>query len=368
MIGPLVLTGFWFLIRRYSLQDGPSISLLELSHSFIQGLPGLIQQTGKILFPFNLSVMPTVQDTSLIFGILAIITLVIVFYKSKDKRIDYIAFGFCWFIFFLLPTFAVKASSPGNNFQHEHRLYVPMIGFFILFMETEIMRKLNFKNKGTLFICASIIIVLSLLGFNYSKRFKNTFNFWENAAANSPRSSAAQKGLGNAYFRAGKFDKAKAQFLKTIHLNPNETIAHNNLGLIYMNNNLLKEAEGEFKKEIAINPQFDKAYFNLGLVYSKQGNIQEAKTLWKKTLSINPDNFDASNNLARIYYREGRTKEAKNMWENILRVNPDYLNAYKNLVNYYYDQKDFPTAIYYVNELRKRAVEIPPDILKALGL
>lgn len=368
MIGWLIVLGFWFLIRRYTLGGGGGLSPFELSQSLLQALPGLIQQIGKILLPFNLSVMPTIRDTNIIYGILTIFILAIVFYKSKSKRITYAIFGFSWFIFFLFPTYAVRISSAENYFQLEHRLYIPMIGFFIGLIETDIVKKLNFRNKRTLIICGSIILILSIATFHYSKRFKDTFSFWKDAATNSPHSSAAQKGLGNAYFRAGKYGNAEGQYIKAIELNPNEQMVHNNLGLIYMYKNLLKEAEEEFRKEMVVNPEFDKVCYNLGLVYSKQNRIQEARAIWEKALSLNPENFDASNNLAHIYYQEGKTKEAKEMWENILHVNPDYVYAYKNLVMYYYDQKDFPKAIYYVKELRKRGVEIPLEILKKLNM
>lgn len=123
---------------------------------------------------------------------------------------------------------------------------------------------------------------------------------------------------------------AKEAWLKTLELNPRIQTVHNNLGLVYMDEHKYKEAEDEFKKELLINNNYDTAFFNLGMLYYKQGNIKQAEGLWEKTIEINPNNFDAYGTLLRHYYKN----------KNYLRYN------------------------YHVEQLKRRNIQIPPELLK----
>ncbi|MBI3534814.1 MAG: tetratricopeptide repeat protein, partial [Deltaproteobacteria bacterium] len=360
--GWLAALGSWYMIRASVLERADE-KLSGLSMALLHNLTALIQQAGKMLLPFNMSTMPTIEDTSYLFGIGTIIILIIAFYNSEAKQIPRIIFGLCWFMFFLLPTYVAT-----SVFQHDTRLYVPMIGFSILVMETDVMRNINLSNKKTLQMCMLILIIMFITTFSFSRKYTDRFTFWEDAAINSPHSGLTQKVLGINYSLKGEFDKAEAQYVKAIQLDSYSETAYNNLGLIYMNRNELEKAENEFKKEIEINPQFDLAYYNLGLAYSRQGKIQEAWESWQKTLVVNPQNADALNSIALLYFQQEKYKEAADIWLSIIRLHPDYLNAYENLVTYYHKQNDLPKAVYYVEQLRSKGVPIPPQILKELNM
>jgi len=91
-----------------------------------------------------------------------------------------------------------------------------------------------------------------------------------------------------------------------------------------------KQAEEEFKKELVLNPSSDKTLFSLGLLYHTQGKLKQAEDSWLNAVKINPDNID----------------------------------ALKNLVIYYHEQKNTAKAKYYIIELQKRGIQIPPKYLE----
>jgi tetratricopeptide (TPR) repeat protein len=298
-------------------------------------LSAVVLYVGKMLLPFNLSVLPISQDSSLIYGVVTLAIVLVFLIFTKNRRYGYILFGASWLILFLLPSFVFSDPSRFIGVAlYEHRIYLPLIGFIILLMETDLVRNnIDIKKKG-LVLGLLIIIAFSAMTFIHCRDFKNRANFWESAVKTSPHHPLAHRNLGAMYYLDGNLDKAEPEYKKALELNPYEPMAHNNLALIYMRKNRLKEAEQEFTKELKINPYYDNAYFNYGLLCARQGRWGDAAALWKRTLEINPDHIEACEYLAL----------------------------------YYYDQGDFHLARHYVAELQKRGIQIRPEILKALNL
>ncbi len=280
--------GFWFILRYLTLKDSVSLTLVEMIRSLFSNLPATIQFIGKIFFPFNLSVLPVMQDTTFVYGIISITLLALVLFLTKTKRWNFILLGFLWFFAFLFPSFIRPNSALVADFI-EHRLYVPIIGIFIILLETDLVKKIDLKKRSALIIIGSLVLFLSFITFIHSRNFTDRLSFWNNAAQNSPHYPLAHRNLGAMEYLNGNIDKAEKEYRKALELNPMEEMAHNNLGLVYVQQNRLVEAEEEYKKEIAINPNYDNVYYNLGLLYWQQKKYTEAISSWKKTLELNPN-------------------------------------------------------------------------------
>ncbi len=331
LLGSSGAVGIWILLRYFALNGSTPATLINIIKSVFSSLPALIQLLGKIFFPFNLSVLPIMKDTTFIYGIISIILLTVILFFTKNRRWNYILFGLMWFLFFLLPSFIRPDPNSVANFS-EHRLYLPIIGIFIILLETDFIKKIDIKKKSTLIIISSVIIIFSLITMVHSRNFVNRLAFWKNATETSPSYAFSSNNLGAMNFLDGNMLEAEIQFKKTLELNPNEPMTHNNLGLTYANQNKFTEAEIEYKKEIEINPNYDNAYFNLGLLYWKQEKIAEAEIKWKETLEINPNHIDALKALAANYY----------------------------------DQKNYKDAAFYTGELYKRGFQLPPEFLQLI--
>lgn len=325
------IVGLWFIFRHFALQNSMAMSLSDMLKSVFFNLPALIQFLGKIFFPFNLTVLPIIQDTTFTYGVVAIFLLALMIFFTKSKRWNLILFGLGWFFAFLLPSFIRPNSSLTADFI-EHRLYVPIIGFFILVMETEIAKKFDYKKTVALIFAGIIIVIFSVISFSHSRNFVDRLAFWKNAVQNSPHYPLAHRNLGAMYYLADNLDEAEKEFNKALELNPNEEMGHNNLGLIYMKRGEGERAEAEFKKELEINPYYDAAYFNLGLLYYQLGRKEETEALWKKTLEINPN----------------------------------YGDAWRNLAILFYEKKNFTEATEFAKGAYLRGVQLPPELIKLL--
>lgn len=308
-IGALVIIGLWAVARHLALDSSSPITVVDTFKSIYSSLPGLIQYIGKIILPFNLNVLPIMEDTTFIYGIISVSLLVGLFLMTKTKRWIYILFGTIWFLAFLLPSFIRPDPNKIADF-FEHRLYVPIIGIFIILLEIDFIKNLNFRKKITLIIIGILILILSMITLVHSNNFDNRLAFWKNAVKNSPHYAFAHQNLGAIEFLEKNIENSEKELKIALLLNPNEKMAHNNLGLVYFNKNKFSEAEEEYKKELKINPYYDNAHYNLGLLYYRQLKYTEAENSWKKTLSINPGYNDALKMLALLYYNNKNYKEA----------------------------------------------------------
>ncbi len=326
------IVAVWFLLRHFALKGSAGLGITEMLKSVFLNLPAVIQFIGKIFFPFNLSVLPIIQDTTFVYGTIAVIILLLMFSFTKQKRWPMILFGLGWFFAFLAPSFIRPNSDLAADFI-EHRMYVPIIGFFILIMETFLFRRFNLNRKSVIALSAAVISLFGIISIFHIQNFKNRTAFWENAAKNSPHYPLAHRNLGAMLYLDGKQDEAEPEFKKALELNPNEEMAHNNLGLIYMDKGDFQSAEKEFNEELKVNPYYDNAYFNRGLLYYKTERFDEAVDFWKKTLEINPG----------------------------------YSQALYNIFAYYYQKQDKDQSVYWANEAQKMGIPLLPEMQKMLN-
>lgn len=293
-VGSIGVIELWAISRNFVLKSEGTMALIDMTKSVYFNLPAVIQFMGKIFFPFNLSVLPIMQDTTFWYGIIAIVLLAVLLFFTKTKRWIFILLGCGWFLAFLLPSF-IRPNNTINADFIEHRLYVPIIGVFIILLETDVIKKIDLTKKSTLIIIGFLLLMFTIITIMHSRNFADKIAFWKNAAQNSPHLPLAHLNLGAMEYLDGDMDNAEKEFNIALGLNPKARMAHNNLGLIYISQNKLAEAENEYKKELQINPYYDNAYFNLGSLYWRQQKYDEAKRCWKSTLIINPNYFGKSN-------------------------------------------------------------------------
>ncbi len=310
----------WLLARELVLRQ-QVLTAPVLLKSFAANWPVAIQVVGKLLLPLNLSVLPTIKDTGYVYGFVTIAFLIISLALSRNKQSGLVMFGFLWFAFFLLPT--LLTHNPflafGIDYQLEHRVYLPMLGFIIMLLELDFIKSADFKKITPKAIGVLFIFIFSAITLVHSYNFKDRLMFWKNAVKTSPHSPLAHRNLGAMYYLDKKYDMAQSEYRKSLELNPREPQAHNNLGLIFMNKGQFKEAEQEYAKELENNPDYDDVHFNFGLLRYRQGRFKDAENLWLKTLEISPGYADAIYNLA-VLYRDQKNYERVNYYLNQLKT------------------------------------------------
>ncbi len=317
--GWLLLTLIWFAARKAAL-GASAFPIFKIIKAMVEHAPAILLYVGKIFFPFNLSAMPTLGNTTLMYGVVAMLLVLLFLFFSKEKRYPFLIFGAAWFFVFLLPSFFTDDPSLTPIF-YEHRIYLPLIGLFIILMEIDFIKNIKPEKHGVAAAIVLLILVFSFLTIRHSQNFKNRLQFWEHAVKTAPTLPRAFSGLGSVYLEKGIYDKAEEMYLKGIALNPDEQVLHGNLGLVYYYTNRFQEAEQEFKKELSKNPYNSDTYLNLGVLY---------------------------------FLKLGRFEDARDTWEKALTFNPHYLPIHENLAIYYYEiEKDIATAVRHIEEIQR---------------
>jgi len=298
-IGWFSAIGVWFSLRLIALAHQPPMPAFEMASSFLKNIPGTLHMIGKVFFPFNLSVLPNLQNTTSLWGIavLACIAVLVVFQvrEKHESRQTYLMmlFGIAWFILFLWPSFVRPNLSITPDFM-EHRLYLPIIGIGIFIAESRAGRCLDgLKSRWCIIVWLAVILIFASITFIHQDVFSTRLTFWQNAVKYSPDSPLAQKNLGAMYYLDQDYSLAEIYSRKALALNPEETMVHNNLGLIYVARGQFKEAEQEYLAEISFNPYYDDAHYNFGLLYYHMGDFINARKQWEETLRVNPNYVDA---------------------------------------------------------------------------
>lgn len=287
----------WYLLRRLVVY---SQSLLEIWHSFLSSLFSPAVFLGKIFFPFNLSAYTVLVDINWLYAYLAIAFLIFSFFIFRPRKPWISFFGLFWFWWFLLFASLRPDGLEKMNIM-EHRLYIPMFGFFI-FVSNWRWPSFMLKRKRMIEVMAVLVLLfLAVLSFRYSNNFRDRMIFWQSVVNSSPHSALAYRNLGVIYYSEEKFDEAEAYFYKSLEISPDEPMANNNLAAIYMYLGNLEKAESFLEKELAINPYYDVAFYNLGMIYYRRQDYAKAEFYWQKTLEINPRYIQAAYYLNELY-------------------------------------------------------------------
>lgn len=300
-LGPawLAIVCGWALLRRNALAAQPlKLDTADMIVSIMTNLSGILQFLGKSLLPANLTDMPLVSESTLAYGLAALILLAAGLWRNQERRWSYAAFGASWFCLFVLPSLVLQSTTFGGILP-EKRLYVPLAGFFIVCLETSWGKSVTLSSGGPRMQTALALAALAALTWRYTGHYRDRLAFWERVAADSPRVPLNLRNLGAMYQLDGRLDEAEAQYHRALKLNAAEPMVHNNLGLILMGRGKLREAEALFLRELAVNPGYDNALYNLGLLYDRAGRLEEAQALWQKTLAKNPDHAGARQHLLR---------------------------------------------------------------------
>lgn len=281
----------WYLFRKFALETDP-LSINIVVSSLVRNAPALLVSLGKVFLPFDLAVLPILADTKIIYGLIILPLILLALYFSKHNNWRRIGFGFAWFILFIFPSL-IRLNLVDTPDFLEHRLYLPIIGLFIIIAEIDWIKNLDLNKKLSKLIVTAILLLFFVLSWRHIQVFKNRVTFWQSAVASSPHSALAQKNLGAMYYLDNNLAEAEKSYRRALVINSQEAMVHNNLGLVYFDQGKYGLAEREYKKELSLYPRYDKALFNLGKLYYQEKRLTEARKLWEEALRANPRNYEA---------------------------------------------------------------------------
>lgn len=196
----------------------------------------------------------------------------------------------------------------------------------------------------------------------------------EKVTANQPGSAPAHILLGQAYFKAGRKDDAKAQFQAGFSLDPAATLAISSTDAdeVFLSGNVhatlgqFDQALQAYSMTLQLDPNKASAYTNIGVVYYQTGQLDQAIQQFQHTLSIDAKDADTNYLLGAAYVQKNDLDNGEKYFQTALVINPNSAPAYIGLGNIYLLRKTYDQA---VTSLQKALGLEPnsPEALFALG-
>lgn len=154
----------------------------------------------------------------------AIVAWAVVFAAVLWKGTGQVRFWFLWFWIWLLP---VSNIIPLPVYYADRYMYMPAIGFFVLFglLMSYAGLRASFKTAATVSAC--VLIAFGAASFIRMDVWKDEVAFWEDTAKKSPGQDKAHLNLGYAYEMKGRFDEAEKAYETAISIYPSQEAISN---------------------------------------------------------------------------------------------------------------------------------------------
>lgn len=240
-----------------------------------------------LLFPFplhmerSLTIPESVTLITLSTLILLGITLYYGIIQHIKKNDSTVLFALLWFIGLLIP---VSGIVPVNGLLYEHWLYLPMVGFWLIFWKciVALSQKLRLRSDRWRSV-SHVLLVIVVCTFcfltlrqNYIWGEPERFYRYTLQYANSAR---LRNNFGMTLADKGKFAEAIAEYNQALSLSAAYPQTHHNLGNTYKAMGDAKLAEQEYRAAITLDPSFVFSYNALLDLYIQHKQFEKAEQL-----------------------------------------------------------------------------------------
>ena len=341
----MTVLDFSFNVGSWASQTNPYLRIITFGRVVFTYIRLLLLPLG-----LHMEYMPNWATTFFNPQILICNTLLLIIFASVIASYKYsrtLFFGSAWFFLTLIPFSNIL---PLNAVMAEHWLYIPSVGFFVVFAlvvnkSAYFIKNPHVKNNFLIFVLIPIFAFYSVLTIMRNRDWKDELTLYQNVLKYSPSSARVHNNLGNIYVNIKEYENAIKEFEEAIRLKAKYFEVYNNLGIVYQLQKQYEEAIRKYEKAIEINPNYAEAYNNLAGVYALLEEYEKAISLCEKALSLGRDTPEIQNNLGAIYALQGKYEEAIIHYIKTIEMNPDHFDAYKNLGIIYNAQEKYSRAV-----------------------
>jgi len=135
---------------------------------------------------------------------------------------------------------------------------------------------------------------------------------------------------GISYERTKQWEKAEADLIKALELEPNQHLVLNYLGYSWVEKNLhLDRAMDMIRRAVKLSPKDGYIVDSLGWAHYHLGNYESAAKSLERAVSLKPDDPVINDHLGDAYWRVGRKLEARFQWQHAHDLKPEPENLIK---------------------------------------
>jgi len=321
---------------------------------------------GKLLFPFALSVTPVTVDSSPLPGVVAVlITLAAAAGLGfRDRGVAW--FGLAWLVAFLILPTLVGSTGMVMPIHHEHRLYLPAVGFLAAIAQLRFERLAWVTPRRLGALALALAALLGLRTVVRSGVYADPLSFSEDAVRHAGNFALSWRLRGDVRLDRGEIDAAIADLERCLALRPGYPGALSNLAKAHYLAGRPERAIELYSQAIAGEPREIEYYNNRGLVYLMSGHAPQAIADLDVVLARDRYNWRALNNRGKALAEVGRYAEAVADLTTAIEARPDDGEAHHNRAVAFYYLRDYERAWADVEAARRLGIPITPEFLAAL--
>ncbi|MFP4369904.1 MAG: tetratricopeptide repeat protein [Candidatus Kapaibacterium sp.] len=362
--GALALFGFTMVIGLAAdiipreTQDYTRMEYFTTQFGVIMTYLGLLLIPASQNLDYDFQIVNNLFEPVFLLGLLinlAVIAFAVWIYK-KDKIIS---FGIAFFYVAL----SVESSiMPIKDVIFEHRLYMPMIGFFLSLSAG----LWYLAGKKSPYPALGVVAVLAIAyGFAAHARnevWQTEYRLWEDTYEKSPNKARPVFNFGNENKETGNIREAEKLYLRALEIDPEHDDAMINLGGIYNSSNRSPQAIPMLEKAASIKNN-KKAYNALGIAYRNVKEYEKAEQALLTAIKIDPAYYQAMTNLGTVYTSTNEFDKAIDILSRAINIKPDFEIAYIALGSAYNSAGNFKKGAEYLS----RSLSMDPDNLPAIA-
>lgn len=250
------------------------------------------------------------------------------------RRQPWIPVGWLWYLGALVPVIGLV--QVGSQAMADRYTYFPLIGIFLAATLSVAVVARRFQIPQALLAgLAGLILVACLAQTEWQLPYwRNTQTLFTRAIKLNPKNPLAYLVLGDAYQDDHQYDKALAEYKKSLELSngqastyqsigrllgtqgkpeqaleyyriavklkPMSPDLHDSIGVLLIELNRFKEAGQEFAEAIRLDPAYAPAHFRMGWIFLRQDKGRKALDEFREALRLEPNNLEKLIYVARV--------------------------------------------------------------------
>jgi Flp pilus assembly protein TadD len=219
--------------------------------------------------------------------------------------------------------FAVLAPSssvvPINQALAEHRMYLPLAAVVVV-TTTGLYSLLGRRALALLAVAA---VALGVVTERRNADYATNIRIYEDTVAKRPGNARAMALLADYYRRAGQFEKARDQLVRSLQVEPGVPEVLSNLGHVWLKLGEADKAIDCLRQALVFRPNDHAALNNLAGALAFAGRAPEAMAQLEAALQRQPAAWATRYNLASLQAQDGRLADAAANFEAIVAVRPE---------------------------------------------
>lgn len=343
-----IVLAFFFLylfepysaFKRFSLSNAPSHTPWQY---FLTQFRVLLLYIRLVWFPIHLNadyhipVSTTLLDMRVILGVVAYVALVFSAVYSFKRKQRVVAFAILWF---LITPIIESSLIPLREIAAEHRLYLPLVGFAILF---NLLLMRVFKNPR-IRIAVFCVCIATFVGLSYQRNivWQEPFAFWEDVMKKSPAKARAYVNYGMLLSQRGEHAHAFEKYKAALAREPDNAAAHFNIAKTYSILGNAQAALDHYERALATarEPTVIKMiYYNQGLLHEQTDQMQEALAAFTDAIHRDEHFKDAYFQRGFILLRTGQHESAFRDFEIARKLGYEQTEADRKRMGMYFPDK-----------------------------